>query len=132
MADEVCPYEAERGCDDPACHSRIQAHHSYIPLKRTPLVPYSWRTHVAGFAILLGVTAVAAISLKVLVDRNRKWEIAEQKYQEKQALLNGLVLHLFEVYSSHLRNQLLIKEIKFNFSRFLISIISITLNSSSV
>ena len=71
MVDEVCPYDANQSCTDPACStSRSKAQHSYIPLKQIPLVPYSWRTHLTGFAILVGVTIVAAISLKVIFTRN--------------------------------------------------------------
>ena len=66
MVDEVCPYDVNQSCTDPACStSRSKAQHSYIPLKQIPLVPYSWRTHLTGFAILVGVTVVAAISLSV-------------------------------------------------------------------
>ena len=66
MVDEVCPYDANQSCTDPACStSRSKAQHSYIPLKQIPLVPYSWRTHLTGFAILVGVTVVAAISSSV-------------------------------------------------------------------
>ena len=71
MVDEVCPYDANQSCTDPACStSRSKAQHSYIPLKQMPLVPYSWRTHLTGFAILVGVTIVAVISLKVIFTRN--------------------------------------------------------------
>ena len=71
MVDEVCPYDANQSCTDPACStSRSKAQHSYIPLKQIPLVPYSWRTHLTGFAILVGVTLVAVISLKVIFTRN--------------------------------------------------------------
>ena len=66
IVDEVCPYDANQTCTDPACStSRSKAQHSYIPLKQIPLVPYSWRTHLTGFAILVGVTVVAAISSSV-------------------------------------------------------------------
>ena len=66
MVDEVCPYDANQTCTDPACStSRSKAQHSYIPLKQIPLVPYSWRSHLTGFAILVGVTVVAAMSLSV-------------------------------------------------------------------
>ena len=71
MVDEVCPYDANQSCTDPACStSRSKAQNSYIPLKPIPLVPYSWRTHLTGFAILVGVTLVAVISLKVIFTRN--------------------------------------------------------------
>ena len=71
MVDEVCPYDANQSCTDPACStSRSKAQNSYIPLKQIPLVPYSWRTHLTGFAILVGVTIVAVISLKVIFTRN--------------------------------------------------------------
>ena len=71
MVDEVCPYDANQSCTDPACStSRSKAQHSYIPLKQIPLVPYSWRTHLTGFAILVGVTIVAAISLTIIFATN--------------------------------------------------------------
>ena len=65
MCDESCPYETERDCDDPACARKFQNGHSYIPIRKD-LVPYSWKTHVAGIAILIGITVIAAIAISVL------------------------------------------------------------------
>ena len=77
MVDEVCPYDANQSCTDPACStSRSKAQHSYIPLKQIPLVPYSWRTHLTGFAILVGVTIVAAISFKVFTTKSDELELS--------------------------------------------------------
>ena len=77
MVDEVCPYDANQSCTDPACStSRSKAQHSYIPLKQIPLVPYSWRTHLTGFAILVGVTMVAVISLKVILSKSDEVELS--------------------------------------------------------
>ena len=77
IVDEVCPYDANQSCTDPACStSRSKAQHSYIPLKQMPLVPYSWRTHLTGFAILVGVTIVAVISLKVIFSKSDEVELS--------------------------------------------------------
>ena len=76
MVDEVCPYDANQSCTDPACStSRSKAQHSYIPLKQMPLVPYSWRTHLSGFAVLVGVTVVAVITLTVLTRKGNEVEL---------------------------------------------------------
>ena len=64
LCDESCPYETERDCDDPSCARKIQNGHSYIPIRKD-LVPYSWKKHFAGIAILIGITVVAAISVTV-------------------------------------------------------------------
>ena len=53
---------------------------SYIPQKKTPLVPYSCKAHVAGVAILIGVTVVAAIAIGVSMRRGT--ETIEQQQNE--------------------------------------------------
>ena len=64
--------EPKRSCNDLVWATSRKLEPSYLPLKKSDEIPYSWKVHVAAVTILVGVTLIAMISLTAAIQKQPK------------------------------------------------------------